>query len=80
MKNKFVRFALAFFAIFTMTITGVMANTLEKAVKKVTEQRERDKGKGIYYDKLGRAHSLYDEDLVDIIRKQKEDLVKKDNE
>jgi len=26
-----VRFALAFFAIFTMTITGVMANTLEKA-------------------------------------------------
>jgi glutamate/aspartate transport system substrate-binding protein len=31
MKNKFVRFALAFFAIFTMTITGVMANTLEKA-------------------------------------------------
>jgi len=31
MKNKFVRIALAFFAIFTMTITGVMANTLEKA-------------------------------------------------
>ena len=31
MKNKFVRFALAFFAIFTMTITGAMANTLEKA-------------------------------------------------
>lgn len=31
MKNKFVRAALAFFAIFTMTITGVMANTLEKA-------------------------------------------------
>ncbi len=31
MRNKFVRFALAFFAIFTMTITGVMANTLEKA-------------------------------------------------
>ncbi len=31
MKNKFVRLALAFFAIFTMTITGAMANTLEKA-------------------------------------------------
>ena len=31
MKPPFVRFALAFFAIFTMTITGVMANTLEKA-------------------------------------------------
>ena len=31
MKNKFVRNALAFFAIFTMTITGAMANTLEKA-------------------------------------------------
>ena len=31
MKNKFVRIALAFFAIFTMTITGAMANTLEKA-------------------------------------------------
>jgi ABC-type amino acid transport substrate-binding protein len=31
MKNKFVRAALAFFAIFTMTITGAMANTLEKA-------------------------------------------------
>lgn len=31
MKNKFVRLALAFFAIFTMTITGAMADTLEKA-------------------------------------------------
>jgi ABC-type amino acid transport substrate-binding protein len=31
MKNKFVRNALAFFAILTMTITGAMANTLEKA-------------------------------------------------
>lgn len=31
MKNKFVRLALAFFAIFTMTITGAMANTLDKA-------------------------------------------------
>lgn len=31
MKNKIVRIALAFFAIFTMTITGAMANTLEKA-------------------------------------------------
>ena len=31
MKNKFVRNALTFFAIFTMTITGAMANTLEKA-------------------------------------------------
>lgn len=31
MKNKFVRLALAFFAIFTMTITDAMANTLEKA-------------------------------------------------
>ena len=31
MKNKFVRNALVFFAIFTMTITGAMANTLDKA-------------------------------------------------
>jgi len=31
MKNKIVRIALAFFAIFTMTITGAMANTIEKA-------------------------------------------------
>ena len=31
MKNKFVRNALAFFAIFIMTITGAMADTLEKA-------------------------------------------------
>ena len=31
MKNKFVRNALTFFAIFTMTITGAMANTLDKA-------------------------------------------------
>jgi glutamate/aspartate transport system substrate-binding protein len=31
MKNKFVRNALAFFAIFTMTIAGAMADTLEKA-------------------------------------------------
>lgn len=31
MKNKIVRIALALFAIFTMTITGAMANTLEKA-------------------------------------------------
>ena len=31
MKNKIVRIALAFFAIFTMTITGAMANTLDKA-------------------------------------------------
>jgi glutamate/aspartate transport system substrate-binding protein len=31
MKNKFVRNALTFFAIFTMTITGAMADTLEKA-------------------------------------------------
>ena len=31
MKNKIVRIALAFFAIFTMTITGAMADTLEKA-------------------------------------------------
>jgi ABC-type amino acid transport substrate-binding protein len=31
MKNKFVRLALAFFAIFTMTIPGAMANTIEKA-------------------------------------------------
>lgn len=31
MKNKIVRIALAFFAIFTITITGAMANTLEKA-------------------------------------------------
>ena len=31
MKNKFVRNALVSFAIFTMTITGAMANTIEKA-------------------------------------------------
>ena len=31
MKNKIVRIALAFFAIFTMTITGAMADTLDKA-------------------------------------------------
>ncbi len=31
MKNKFVRLALALFAIFTMTIPGAMANTIEKA-------------------------------------------------
>ena len=31
MKNKFVHNALVFLAIFTMTITGAMANTLEKA-------------------------------------------------
>ncbi len=31
MKNKFVRIALVFFAIFTMTIPGAMANTIEKA-------------------------------------------------
>ena len=31
MKNKIVRIALAFFAIITMTITGAMANTIEKA-------------------------------------------------
>jgi glutamate/aspartate transport system substrate-binding protein len=31
MKNKFVRLALAFFAIFTMAIPGAMANTIEKA-------------------------------------------------
>ena len=31
MKNKIVRIALAFFAIFTITITGAMADTLEKA-------------------------------------------------
>ena len=31
MKNKIVRIALVFFAIYTMTITGAMANTLEKA-------------------------------------------------
>ena len=31
MKNKIVHNALAFFAIFTMTITGAMADTLEKA-------------------------------------------------
>lgn len=31
MKNKIVRIALAFFAIFTMTITSAMADTLEKA-------------------------------------------------
>ena len=31
MKNKFVHNALVFFAILTMTITGAMANTLEKA-------------------------------------------------
>ena len=31
MKNMFVRNALTFFAIFTMTITGAMANTLDKA-------------------------------------------------
>ena len=31
MKNKIVRIALAFFAIFTMTITGAIANTIEKA-------------------------------------------------
>ena len=31
MKNKIVRNALTFFAIFTMTITGAMANTLDKA-------------------------------------------------
>ena len=31
MKNKFVRNALTFFAIFTMTITGAMADTLDKA-------------------------------------------------
>ena len=31
MKNKIVRIALAFFAIFTMTVTGAMADTLEKA-------------------------------------------------
>ena len=31
MKNKFVHNALVFFAIFTMTITGAMANTFRES-------------------------------------------------
>ena len=53
---------------------------LNNSVKKITENREREKGKGIYLDKLGRAHSLYDENLVDIIKAEKEDLKKKVDE
>jgi hypothetical protein len=52
------------------------ADHLEKTVKKITEQRERNKGKGIYVDKLGITHSLHDEDIIDIIRHEKEELSK----
>jgi hypothetical protein len=53
------------------------ADHLDKAVKKITEQRERARGKGIYIDKLGVQHDLYEEDLLDIIKKEKEELSKK---
>ena len=53
------------------------ADHLDKAIKKITEQRERSKGKGIYVDKLGITHSLYDEDIFDIIQQEKDELLKK---
>ena len=53
------------------------ADVLTSAVKKVTQERERQAGRGIYIDKLGKAHDLLEEDLYDIIQKEKAELIKK---
>lgn len=52
------------------------ADVLTSAVKKVTAERERQAGRGIYIDKLGKAHDLLEEDLYDIIQKEKDELKK----
>jgi len=55
------------------------ADILTSAVKKVTQERERQAGRGIYVDKLGKTHDLLDEDLYDIIQAEKAELKKQKN-
>lgn len=52
------------------------AKSLQKVVQEITNQREKAMGKNIYVDKLGRVHSLYEEDIFDIVKKEKEELMK----
>jgi hypothetical protein len=49
---------------------------IRKEINAITEARERDKGKGVYLDASGKAYTLYDGDIVDVVKKDREDLIK----
>lgn len=48
------------------------ANMLKKRVKQMTDARERDKGKGVYVDTMGRPYTLDDPELNDAIKADRE--------
>lgn len=52
------------------------ADLLTKQREKITEERMREKGYGIYLDRNGQAYSIFDDDIVDVITKEKEDIKK----
>jgi len=48
------------------------ADQLREAVKKVTENRMKDKGYGIYISKDGRSYSVIDDDVDEVVKKDRE--------
>lgn len=48
------------------------ANVLKKKVRQMSDARERDKGKGIYVDAMGRPYTLDDPELDDAIKADRE--------
>jgi hypothetical protein len=80
-RNKHVRTFRLENAMMSLAVSMYSESThLEKVVKDIVDRREREAGKGIYYDKLGRAHSLWDENIIDIIKAEKEDIAKQKDE
>jgi len=52
------------------------ADLLEENNIRITEARMKEKGYGIYVDKLGKAYSIFDEDIEDVIKKEREEIQK----
>ena len=50
------------------------AKLIKKNKEAITEARMRDRGFGVYLDKNGQAYSIYDKDIEEVVKKEKEEL------
>lgn len=50
------------------------ADRLAELVSRTTEERMREKGYGIYVNKHGEIYSIFDEDIVRVVKKDKEEI------
>jgi hypothetical protein len=59
---------------------NICANEIVDRIQAITQQRIAEKGFGIFVDKNGKAYSIFDEGVDDVIKKEREEAKKEKDE